>query len=326
VAAGGVECGPGVLRRTRRRLAAIRAAGGFEKVKRIDDAVEALIVDDETKRRYLLLAAGVAKLYRAILPDPAAAELAPDCVLLGVIADKIRSLTPPADISEVMEAVEDLLNRSIAAEPYVIRDPADEYGSRVVDLSRIDFEALRARFLAGRKRIEAERLRALLSAKLVDMLHLNRSRIDYLAKFQQMIDEYNAGSLNVEEFFEQLVAFARELDAEDKRGIGEQLSEEELALFDLLTKPEPNLTRQEQQAVKTVARELLQTLKREKLVLDWRRRQATRAAVEVCIQDMLDRLPPAYSPAIYQQKCGLVYQHVYDSYFGEGHSIFPPAA
>jgi hypothetical protein len=52
-----------------------------------------------------------------------------------------------------------------------------------------------------------------------------------------MIDAYNAGSLNAEEFFQQLVAFAQSLNAEEQRGVGEQLSEEELALFDLLTKP-----------------------------------------------------------------------------------------
>jgi type I restriction enzyme, R subunit len=93
-----------------------------------------------------------------------------------------------------------------------------------------------------------------------------------------------------------------------------------------LTKPEPTLSGRERQEVKRVARELLETLKREKLVLDWRKRQATRAAVEVCIQELLDRLPATYTPELYRQKCGLVYQHVYDSYFGEGHSIFPPAA
>jgi type I restriction-modification system DNA methylase subunit len=122
-----------------------------------------------------------------------------------------------ADIPEVMEAVRELLNRSIAAEPYVIRDAPADYASRTIDLSQIDFEALRAKLLAGHKRIEAERLRALLSAKLAQMLQVNRGRIDYLEKLQRMIDEYNAGSLNVEEFFERLVAFARELDAEDKR-------------------------------------------------------------------------------------------------------------
>lgn len=49
-----------------------------------------------------------------------------------------------------------------------------------------------------------------------------------------MIDEYNAGSRNLETFFTELVEFAQELKAEDKRAIAENL-EEELAIVDLLT-------------------------------------------------------------------------------------------
>ena len=44
-----------------------------------------------------------------------------------------------------------------------------------------------------------------------------------------MIDAYNAGSLNAEQFFQQLVAFAQSLNEEEQRGVGEQLNEEELA-------------------------------------------------------------------------------------------------
>ncbi len=47
-----------------------------------------------------------------------------------------------------------------------------------------------------------------------------------------MIDEYNAGSRNVEMFFADLVEFTQELNLEDKRAISENLTEEELAIFD----------------------------------------------------------------------------------------------
>jgi hypothetical protein len=48
---------------------------------------------------------------------------------------------------------------------------------------------------------------------------------------------------------------------------------------DVRTRPEIELTRAERQQVKDVARELLDTLKAERLVLDWRKQQRTRAAV-----------------------------------------------
>ncbi len=153
------------------------------------------------------------------------------------------------------------------------------------------------------------------------MVSLNRTRTDLMEKFKKLIDEYNSG-LDVDGFFAKLVTFVDELTEEEDRGVAEQLSEEELALFDILTKPEFDMTDTEKDEVKKVARSLLQTLKEAKLVLDWRKKQRSRADVDSTVKNVLDELPRAYTPEIYQQKCDLVYQHVFDSYQGEGKSIY----
>ena len=137
-----------------------------------------------------------------------------------------------------------------------------------------------------------------------------------------MIDEYNSGAANIESWFAKLTAFAQRLSDEEKRGIAEQLTEEELTIFDLLTKPQIVLTNAEEREVKKVSKQLLVTLKREKLVLDWRKRQNRRAAVRFTIETVLDELPRTYTPDLYQQKCEVVYQHVFDSYSGEGSSLY----
>lgn len=298
-------------------LEKIQSAPGFERVKLLDDAVDAILANDETRRKYLALADKVDRLFRAILPDAAANAFAPVRKLFVVLAGKVRSESPEVDISDVMQSVENLLDRSVASEGYVIE------AEKQVDLSKIDFEALKRRFAKSRKHIEAERLKSAISRKLATMVRLNRSRVDFLKKFQQMIEEYNAGSSNIEEFFARLTAFAKGLNEEDKRAIAEQLSEEELALFDLLTKPDMRLSKKEELQVKKAARDLLRTLKTEKLVLDWRKRQQSRAAVRLAIEKVLENeLPATYTAAIYQTKCDAVYQHIYESYFGEGRSIY----
>jgi type I restriction enzyme R subunit len=80
----------------------------------------------------------------------------------------------------------------------------------------------------------------------------------------------NAGSSNVEAFFRQLLAFTKKLNAEEKRGLAEQLTEEELVIFDLLTKPEIKLTPQEtgNRSSEEGGENLLEKLKQRKLVLD----------------------------------------------------------
>jgi type I restriction enzyme, R subunit len=236
-----------------------------------------------------------------------------------VIAAKIRVDIPAADISEVMDDVASLLDYSIATQGYVIKasDTAN-----YIDLSQIDFDALRAKFDKGRKATEAQKLRSQIAEKLTRMVRINRTRIDFFQEFQKMIDEYNSGASNIETWFAKLTAFARKLSDEEKRGISEQLSEEELVIFDLLTKPEIKMTKAEEQQVKKVAKDLLATLKRERLVLEWKKRQTTRAAVLVTIETLLDQLPRVYTPELYQQKCQSVYQYVFDSYQEQGKSLY----
>ncbi|MBA3036025.1 MAG: DUF3387 domain-containing protein, partial [Desulfobacterium sp.] len=290
----------------------------------LDDAVEALVASEEIKRRYLDLANNVQRLFKAVLPDPSAHEFAVQVNPVQVIAEKIRALIPPADISQVMQQVEELLDRSIATEGYIIREASSGWGDEQwVDLSKIDFEKLADKFKTGRKRTLNEKLKGTVSQKLIAMVRLNRTRMDYLERFQEMIDAYNSGSLNAEEFFRQLMDFAQSLNEEEQRAVGEQLTEEELALFDILTKPVIAMSDADRNKVKATARELLATLKEGKLVIDWRKRQQARAEVRVTIEKLLDQgLPRAYTPELFDQKTAAVFQHVYDAYYGAGRSVY----
>lgn len=315
-------------------LNAILDADGFDKVafldnaasslvdkqvgEAIDDAVEQVIINDELKRKYLFLANQVTRLFKAILPDPSANEFAPIKTCLAVLADKIRNFTEEANIDDVMEAVGELLDDSIATKGYVIHATEE---TSLLDLSQVDFDALKAHFENGRKRTEAEKLKQAVGSKLTKMVNLNKTRIDLMEKFKKLIDDYNKG-LDVDGFFAKLTDFVRELSAEDQRKVAEKLSEEELAMFDILTKPEIDMTAKEKAEVKKVARMLLQTLKEAKLVLDWRKKQRTRADVYTTVKTVLDELPRVYTTELYQQKCDTVYQHIYDSYEGEGRSKY----
>jgi type I restriction enzyme, R subunit len=288
-------------------------------IEAVDDAVEKVILNDDLKKKYMSLANQVVRLYKAILPDPSANEFAPIKTCFAVLAEKIRSFTEEVTIEDLMEKVGILLDDSVAAEGYRIGEEP-----LLIDLSQIDFEALKAHFDKGRKHTEAETLKGKVSKKLQKMVQLNKTRIDLLEKFKKLIEEYNKG-LDVDGFFEKLVTFVKELSEEDQRGIAEQLTEEELAIFDILTKPTPDLPPKEKKEVKKIARRLLNTLKEAKLVLDWRKKLRTRADVYATVKTLLDELPRIYTPELYLEKCDLVYRHVFDSYQGEGKSVYETA-
>ena len=298
----------------------------LERIGLITDAVDRILVNDETKGDYLQRAGHISRLYKAILPDPAASDFNGICTLINIIAKKIKNLTPSPDNSDVMEQIEDLLDHSIVPTGYVIEAAGGYDTDSIVDLSQIDFDQLRERFKTQHKQIEAERLRGSINRKLSELVRLNRTRMDYQERFEQIIAEYNDSAIDVDEWFEQLIALAGELNAEEQRTIAERLSEEQLAVFDLLTRPEIALTEAEKDQVKAISKELLEILKREKLVLDWRQRQQSRAAVKVTVADILDELPERYTQEIYDQKCEVVYQHIYDCYYGNGNSVYVAAS
>ena len=237
-----------------------------------------------------------------------------------MIADAIRERTGegPADITPVMAAINALLDRSIAADGFVVREDSGEGGRhKAIDLSSIDFEALAKRFATTtRKNVELEQLRAAVRKQLDTLVRANPTRADFLTKFEALIESYNAGSRNIDDLFKELLALSRSLSDEEQRHVREQLTEEELTVFDLLTRPGPDLAPAERDEVKKVARHLLQRV-RGALVLNWRQKAQARAQVKLAIEDALDEgLPRAYTPDLYQSKCAVVFEHVFET-FGE---------
>lgn len=296
-------------------IEALLAAAEFRFVKLFGDAVAAVLINDQTKDRFLAAANKVNRYYKAILPDKAAGEFSRVVTLFDNLAFKVRSPDRPVDISGILGKIEIILDESIKANGYEIGAVS---GDRLIDLSKLDFGKLKAEFEAHRKTIEAQKLRAAIEDKLYAMVRINRTRVDFAERFRELIADYNAGSFNVDEFFNRLVAFAQSLSEEEQRHVREGLTEEEQTIVDLLTKPYIELSEKDARNVKAIARDLLETLKREKLVLDWRKRQQTRAAVRLAIEEALDKLPGAYTKELYEAKCNLLYEYVYESYYGEG--------
>jgi type I restriction enzyme R subunit len=96
--------------------------------------------------------------------------------------------------------------------------------------------------------------------------------------------------------------------------VRENLAEEELVIFDILTRPAPELSAEERDEIKKVVRDMLIKLKA-LLVLNWRQKSSARSQLRLAIEDALDAgLPRVYTPEIYKAKCTALFEHVYESY------------
>lgn len=285
--------------------------GGLERLQCIADAMNELISPDSLRRDFFAHERLVSTLYQAVKPDPSALEFASRVACISTLAECIRtSLSPnPPDISLVINNINSLLDDSITG--HAIR----EEGPPALDLSKINFEALAKRFKeAKHKNTDLEQLKAAIRAKLERMIQLNRTRADFAEKFEALIESYNAGSRSIEELYQELLDLSNNLNHEQERHVRENVTEEELVIFDILTRPAPDLSSEERIAVKKAARELLARLK-ELLVINWRQKSTARSQLKLAIEDTLDLgLPRAYTPELYNLKCSAVFEHVYESY------------
>jgi type I restriction enzyme R subunit len=303
----------------------LSAASGFTFIALRDAAVEALLADEEVRAEFLAAAGHARKLFKAVLPDPAAATYQSMVAVIRVLAERIADVSrpPQADIGKVTDAVDALLDRSVGAEEYVIRAAAEGIEpDPLIDLSQIDFDALSASF-AGRKRAETDRLASLIKQRAVSAARRNPTRFDLVERIEALIASYNAGSLNIDEYLRRLISLSQDLSDEERRTVVENMTEEELAIFDLLTKPDPVLDDAQRVVVKASAKRLLAHL-HDKLVLDWRRKAAATADVHTTIRDILDADLPddPYPPEVFDAKAQAVFDHIVSAYGDEGSSVY----
>ncbi|MDV6373398.1 type I restriction endonuclease subunit R [Deinococcus arenicola] len=297
---------------------ALLGAHGFDRLQLLGDARDALLASEEIRKRYLDTASVIDRLYKAALPDALAQTFTLERALYVVLAEMLLVVTggPVAPEQGVMGQVEELLDESVIAQRYRVREDGPK-----LDLSRIDFDRLAGAFQASpHKRTEAEKLKAMLTGRVDQLTRLNKTRVNFGEKLRAMIEEYNGSAANIEAFFQELLQFGQELDAEGQRAAREGLSEAELAIFDLVAQGDPDLSKREEKAVKAMAKQLLEKLKSSALVIDWRKKQQTKARVRKAIRDELRALGAA--PGELDTLLKTIYAHVYESYADRGANVY----
>ena len=281
-----------------------------EKLLLIEHAANIIIGDQAKKKQFLNLATDIQSAYQSILPDPSADDYYMEVTAFRVLASRVRDVgMVSVDVSQVKNDLEDLLDRSIQAGEYVI--PQHE---RIRDLSALDTEALRDFFAKlDDKNIQAEILSTELTNKIEEMVRRNKTRSKFIDRLNLLLQTYNSGAHDIDQLLHDLAALAKDLSEEEGRALKEGLTEDELAIFDLLRKD--NLNPDDTAEVRSVAKELLEKLKT-KLVPGWRDFESLRAGVKITISDVL--FPKLPETVYTEQECeykGLeVYNFVCEKY------------
>lgn len=290
----------------------------FDKLDALRSAYNVIVANDESKDKFKVITNTMINLYEASKPEVFELhwendKFAPLAYINGLMHNKIDDEKIQRARNRMANVLDSSVSSSTAEES---EQQFAIHGTKVIDLSKINVEELRAEIKkAVYKAIEIDDLKAFIEKTLQEMISKNCTRIQFSQRYKGIIDRYNAGGSENEDYYEQLVKLLEELKNEQNRPNAEGLTEEELEIYDLLVKGK-KLTQAEEQKVKLAAKNLYNKLtidKDELLVVDWYKDDQPKLKVKSAIESTLDKdLPESYDKEAFEAKTNLLLNHFID--------------
>ena len=296
----------------------IAESSTFDRLDKLREAYCTIISNDENKDKFKVILNTLINLYEASRPEIFEKgwnndKFAPLSYLYGLYCHTIDD----EKINRARQRMAQVLDTSVSSAPTKDGDPGFViHQGKVIDLSKVDVEALKKEIKTAKyKAVEIDDLREYIEQALKKMLEKNCTRRVFSQRFRDIIDRYNAGGSENEDYYDQLVQLIEDLKAEDKRPEAEGLTEEELEIFDLLIAGK-KLTKAEEQKVKLSAKNLFKKLTEEKtelMVVDWYKDEQPRSRVKTAIEESLNEdLPDTYDKETFITKIELLLTHFID--------------
>jgi len=287
----------------------------FKNLNLFSDFANAILGNDEVRGEFRVLVNTVKNLYESLRPDIFKMKFDGKykeaiLYLQNIIDGKIR----PERLEFAKKRVNALLDTSVLVtqdtKNFIINE-----NSKEIDISKMNIDELREKFKKIRnKNILIADIREHIEKQLEIMLRSNITRTNFADRFRNIIDEYNAGGSQNDDFYEKIIKLMEELKAEEERHIKENLTEAELELFDLLRKDK--LTEAEEREVKLAAKKLYETLRNkyeELFIVDWQNDPKPQERVKAIIIECLDNnLPKSYDHYIFEKKRDTIFAHILD--------------
>lgn len=282
----------------------------FNKLEELRDAYDTIISKDTSKDKFKVLINTMINLYEASKPEIFEKGWRNEYFApLNYLHGLFYNLVDDEKIRKAKIKMNQLLDNSVQASAAEDQQELVIHGTKVIDLSKIDIDSLRKEIKqVPYKNIAIENLKEHIEKMLEIMINKNQTRVEFSQRYKNIIDRYNAGGSENEDYYEQLLALIEELQKEQERPNLMGLTEEELEIYDLLIKGK-KLTQTEEQKVKLAAKNLYNKLISDEdlLVVDWYKDEQPTAKVKSFIEESLDNdLPECYDQNLFSSKTNLI--------------------
>lgn len=286
----------------------------FKNINKFLSYANSIIGNDEIKNEFIVLSNTVENIYESLKPEIFTMQFdkKPYKEAILYLRDIIRGKIRPEKIESAQDRINQLLDQSVLAtedaRKYIINEEGKELNLAIINIDELKADIKQV----TNKNLVISDIRKLVEDKLEIMLKKNKTRTKFAERFKRIIEDYNAGGSMNMDFYEKLLELMKQMKEEEARHVKEDLTEEELEIFDLLCKD--SLTKEEEKKVKLAAKSLYQTLidnKKELFIVDWQNDPTPREKVKSKIISVLNEyLPDSYDRMIFQTKSDIIFEHI----------------
>ena len=187
-------------------------------------------------------------------------------------------------LKELNEQINNLLKQSIKSDGVI----------NLFEDVKEEFSLFDPKFLDEISKMKQKNLAVELLKKLIaeQIIVYRRSNVVKSEKFSEMIqkimNEYLNGLLTNQQVIEELMKLAKEIQQSREQGNELNLTEEEMAFYDALTKPQAIKDFYENDELVALTKELTEALRKNKTI-DWQKREGARATMRMLIKKLLKK-------------------------------------
>lgn len=213
----------------------------------------------------------------------------------------------PLSLREINAKINELLKASIQSEGVINLFESQHLGEK---FSLFDPSVLEEIAKMKEKNIAVEILRKLMAEQIAIYKRTNIVQATtFSEKINLLMNSYYNGLITNEEVIKELLKAAEEIAELRKQGEKLGLSEEEMAFYDALTKPENIKDFYENEVLVSMTRELTEMLRKNRTI-DWQKKETARAGMRKMVKRLLKKYkypPEKYDDAIetVMQQCEL---------------------
>jgi len=253
-------------------------------------AYDKVVQDEETKKKFVRNFVALKKLYALASPRPEAYKIKQDLIFFDMIKRMVVKYST-ARVREINKELEyeitDLISKSISAQ-----EPVDIFalmGKEKVEISIFDEKFLAELNSMTQKNYAKDLLTKIIKDKLIVKMNINPFRYRTLYEaLTSIIDRYNVKLITAAEVMEELVKLAKELKKQIDEGQKINLTDQELAFYDLLATKEKFF--QNYQEIQTIAKQIVKELGYYTKVADWNKKEYLKAKLRAAVKNLLIKI------------------------------------